>query len=247
MPVDSVQNARNIREDTAELATYLLSDGQVQLSPAFLQRARSSFHEAVDSECGDDAFTADHARNSETILEVSEPPSPETERNCDAPAGPSVLANLLKGSPAQLMAQQEPTSPGYDEDDEDDQGESEPRRASHPADAASERTPLLTRVTSDGRQSYTEDLEGQKSHSKHPWISGLVGVSHKMEERMTHGVAVAVNPRRWDLKAIWQNTVVFPVSCLPAVAVGLLLNILDALSYGSLSGSNMFLTFTDAA
>ncbi|KAH7022849.1 sulfate transporter family-domain-containing protein [Ilyonectria destructans] len=232
VPVDSVQNARNIREDTAELATYLLSDGQVQLSPAFLQRARSSFHEAVDSECGDDAFTADHARNSETILEVSEPPSPETERNCDAPAGPSVLANLLKGSPAQLMSQQEPTSPGYDEDDEDDQGESEPRRASHHADAASERTPLLTRVTSDGRQSYTEDLEGQKSHSKHPWISGLVGVSHKMEERMTHGVAVAVNPRRWDHKAIWQNTVVFPVSCLPAVAVGLLLNILDALSYG---------------
>ncbi|KAH6997880.1 sulfate transporter family-domain-containing protein [Ilyonectria sp. MPI-CAGE-AT-0026] len=235
VPVDSVQNARNIREDTAELATYLLSDGQVQLSPAFLQRARSSFHEAADSECGDDAFTADHARNSETILEVSEPPSPETERNCDAPAGPSVLANLLKGSPAQLMAQQEPTGPGYDEDaqdDQDDQGETEPRRASHHADAASERTPLLSRVTSDGRQSYTEDLEGQKSHSKHPWISGLVGVSHKMEERMTHGVAVAVNPRRWDHKAIWQNTVLLPASCLPAVAVGLLLNILDALSYG---------------
>lgn len=235
VPVDSVQNARNIREDTAELATYLLSDGQVQLSPAFLQRARSSFHEAGDSESGDDAFTADHARNSETILEVSEPPSPETERNCDAPAGPSVLANLLKGSPAQLMAQQEPTSPGYDEDaqdDQDDQGETEPCRASHHADAASERTPLLSRVTSDGRQSYTEDLEGQKSHSKHPWISGLVGVSHKMEERMTHGVAVAVNPRRWDYKAIWQNTVLLPASCLPAVAVGLLLNILDALSYG---------------
>lgn len=245
-----MQNARNIREDTAELATYLLSDGQVQLSPAFLQRARSSFHEAGDSESGDDAFTADHARNSETILEVSEPPSPETERNCDAPAGPSVLANLLKGSPAQLMAQQEPTSPGYDEDaqdDQDDQGETEPCRASHHADAASERTPLLSRVTSDGRQSYTEDLEGQKSHSKHPWISGLVGVSHKMEERMTHGVAVAVNPRRWDYKAIWQNTVLLPASCLPAVAVGLLLNILDALSYGSLSGSYTFLIFTDAA
>ncbi|KAF7545542.1 hypothetical protein G7Z17_g9097 [Cylindrodendrum hubeiense] len=232
VPVDSVQNARNIREDTAELATYLLSDGQAQPSPAFLQRARSSFHEAAGSDCGDDSFAAEHARNSQTIVEVSEPPSPEAERDNDAPAGPSVLANLLKGSPPQSMAQQQPPSPEYDEDDEDSQIEVQQRRGSHHTDAASERTPLLTRVTSAGRQSYTEDLEGQKSQSKHPWISGLVGVSHKMEERMTHGVAVAVNPRHWDHKAIWNNTVVTPVSCLPAVAVGLLLNILDALSYG---------------
>ncbi|KAH7163209.1 sulfate transporter family-domain-containing protein [Dactylonectria estremocensis] len=234
IPVDSVQNARNIREDTAELATYLLSDGQTQLSPAFLQRARSSFHEPSGSDYGDDSFTIDHARNSQTIPEVSEPPSPETERDGDddAPAGPSVLANLLKGSPPQSMAQPQPPNNEYDEDDSDDETEADERRDSHHTDAASERTPLLARVSSGGRQSYTEDLESQKSHTKHPWISGLIGVSHKMEERMTYGVAVAVNPSRWDRKAIWNHVVVTPASCLPAVAVGLLLNILDALSYG---------------
>ncbi|KPM38953.1 Uncharacterized protein C24H6.11c [Neonectria ditissima] len=238
VPVDSVQNARNIREDTAELATYLLSDGQAHPSPAFLQRARSSYHEAPGSEYGDDASMVDHARNSRTIIEVSEPPSPETERT-DVPAGPSVLANLLKESPPQSMAQR-PSDPEHGESDEDDEDEddedAETQVEQHPStyrsDAASERTPLLTRVTSGSRQSYTEDLEGQKSQVKHPWISGLVGAGHKMEERMTHGVAVAVNPSRWDRRAIWQTAVVTPASCLPAVAVGLLLNILDALSYG---------------
>ncbi|CAK7226141.1 hypothetical protein SCUCBS95973_006099 [Sporothrix curviconia] len=36
----------------------------------------------------------------------------------------------------------------------------------------------------------------------------------------------------WDRQRLWQNAVVAPVACLPAVIVGLLLNILDALSYG---------------
>lgn len=183
------------------------------------------------SDYGDESSIADHARNSTTIVEVSEPPSLEAERDTHAPAGPSVLANLLKGSPPQSMAQHHPPETEHEEDD-GDRNQPEPR---FHTDASSERTPLLSRVTSGGRRSYTEDLEGLKSRAKRPWISGLVEAGHKVEERMTHSVAVAVNLRRWDGKAIWHNTVVTPVSCLPAVAVGLLLNILDALSYGALN------------
>lgn len=40
------------------------------------------------------------------------------------------------------------------------------------------------------------------------------------------------DPKTWDRQALWRNVVVAPVVCLPAVIVGLLLNILDALSYG---------------
>jgi SulP family sulfate permease len=43
---------------------------------------------------------------------------------------------------------------------------------------------------------------------------------------------IVFNPKRWNRKAIWQNAVVEPVGYLPAVILGLLLNILDALSYG---------------
>jgi sulfate permease, SulP family len=40
------------------------------------------------------------------------------------------------------------------------------------------------------------------------------------------------NPKSWDRHTIWRQGVVYPIGLLPAVLVGLLLNILDALSYG---------------
>ncbi|KAF4995101.1 hypothetical protein FDECE_12899 [Fusarium decemcellulare] len=233
-PIDSIQNARTVRQDTAELATYLLSDPKSQQSPAFLQRTRFSYQEALDSDAGDDASTIDINRSSQTIVEVTEPPSPEEQDgDAEAHAGPSVLANLLKRSPPQSIAQAQ--QPADDDDDESDEhNQEEPRRTNHHVDDTNptEQTPLLTRIASGGRRSYMSDIEGQKPQGRRPWINGLVEVGHKMEERMTHGVAVAVNPKRWDRRALWNNAVVAPASCLPAVAVGLLLNILDALSYG---------------
>lgn len=43
---------------------------------------------------------------------------------------------------------------------------------------------------------------------------------------------ITTHPKSWDRHVIWQEGVVRPVSLLPAVFLGLLLNILDALSYG---------------
>ncbi|KAM6514061.1 hypothetical protein FALCPG4_015233 [Fusarium falciforme] len=233
LPVDRGQNARSVREDTAELASYLLLGGQAQSSLAFLQRARSC-HERVGSDPSDDTPTGEHARNTVTTVEASEPPSPEAqEPETEAPAGPSVRANLFKGPPPQSIAQDHPHGSENGEVGGDDQTRVGQQRDIHPTDAASEQMPLLLRVDSGGKRSYTGDLEGQqKSQTKRPWISGLVEAGHKMEERMTHSGTVAINPRRWDRKALWHGAVVAPASCLPAVAVGLLLNILDALSYG---------------
>ncbi|KAH6952304.1 sulfate transporter family-domain-containing protein [Ilyonectria sp. MPI-CAGE-AT-0026] len=150
------------------------------------------------------------------------------EHETEAPAGPR--------PPPQSIAQDHPHGSDNGEVSDDDQTRVGQQRESRHTDDASEQTPLLSRVASGGRRSYTGDLEGQqKSQTKRPWISGLVEAGHKMEERMTHGVAVAVNPRRWDRKALWRGAVVTPVSCLPAVAVGLLLNILDALCYAHLA------------
>ncbi|KAF7546747.1 hypothetical protein G7046_g9210 [Stylonectria norvegica] len=248
VPLDTVQNARSVREDTAELATYLLQD-QEQQNPSFLRRNRSSYQsstqEAAWSDAGDDSSTHDTTRAPEPIVEVSEPPSPSEQEDEDGeseePVGPSALTNLLKRSPPQSVAHKQPRESNLrhvedlhsDHDDTDD-SETETGQvleAGHTYEAT-EQTPLLSRVDSAQRRSYVTDLEGQRSPVKHPWLSGLVEVRHKMEERMTHGVSVAVNPQHWDRKAIWNNAVVAPASCLPAVAVGLLLNILDALSYG---------------
>lgn len=234
VPVDKEQNARSVREETAELASCLLSDGQAQPSPTFLQRARSSHHHGVGSDVSDDASTGEQARNRAAIVEVPEPPSPDAQDpESEAPAGPSVRANLLKGSPPRSIAQDHPHGSDSGEVGDNDQTWVGQQLDIHHTDAASEQTPLLSRVASGGRRSYTGDLEGQQmSQTKRPWISGLVEAGHKIEERMTHGVALAVNHRRWDRKALWHGAVVMPVFCLPAMAVGLLLNMLDALSYG---------------
>jgi SulP family sulfate permease len=42
----------------------------------------------------------------------------------------------------------------------------------------------------------------------------------------------ALNPKTWNRQSIWKQCVIHPSSFLPAVLLGLLLNILDALSYG---------------
>ncbi|KAL4730084.1 hypothetical protein ACLX1H_002114 [Fusarium chlamydosporum] len=226
-PVDSIQNARSVRQDTAELATYLLSDPKTQQNSSVLQRARVSYQDSIDSEVVDDSSTAENARSSKTILEVSEPPSPDGhEVDLDADAGPSVLANLLKRSPPQSIAPDQPNEQQEDDHGDDHRGEQDQYRVSH-TENATEQTPLLTRITSGGRRSYS-DLEGQKSQSKASWFNGFVEVGHRMEERMS----VAINPKKWDRKALWNNAILTPTACLPAVAVGLLLNILDALSYG---------------
>ncbi|KAI1065680.1 hypothetical protein LB507_000286 [Fusarium sp. FIESC RH6] len=226
-PMDSIQNARSVRQDTAELATYLLSDPKTQQNSSVIQRARVSYQDSIDSEVVDDSSTAENPRSSKTILEVPEPPSPDgQEDDFNEDAGPSVLANLLKRSPPQSIAPDQPSVEHENDHVDDHQPEQEQRRVSHTQDAT-EQTPLLARITSNGRRSYS-DLEGQKSQAKSSWFNGFVEVGHRMEERMS----VAINPKKWDRQALWKNVVLTPTSCLPAVAVGLLLNILDALSYG---------------
>jgi SulP family sulfate permease len=51
---------------------------------------------------------------------------------------------------------------------------------------------------------------------------------HRLEQWST----IIRNPSKWDARLIAHELVVKPVSVLPAVFLGLLLNLLDALSYG---------------
>lgn len=92
---------------------------------------------------------------------------------------------------------------------------------------ATEHSPLLGRRSSGG-DSASEDIEGQKNQPRKKWFTGVTDGVHGLGRH----IAVAVNPKRWSAHAVWRTAVVTPASCLPAVCVGLLLNILDALSYG---------------
>lgn len=97
-----------------------------------------------------------------------------------------------------------------------------------------ETSPLMVSRSRESRRSYgisngrngSVDLESQKGPSRTGWL-------HRTIDSVKGGRGkVARGFKSWDRHALWKNVVVAPVACLPAVVVGLLLNILDALSYG---------------
>lgn len=151
--------------------------------------------------------------------------------------GPSVIANLLRKSPPE-SALGDSAAVSEDDDDEDDNETvrpSERRRKSSTRSArhsVSENTPLLSRRVSHPEGRGSVDLEEQKPKARKAWLHSMVQGTHEVKDRLASTVGVVANPRRWDGKQVWQNAVLKPASCLPSVAVGLLLNILDALSYG---------------
>ncbi|EER39692.1 sulfate transporter [Histoplasma capsulatum H143] len=93
---------------------------------------------------------------------------------------------------------------------------------------ATERTALLnpSRTKSwDGRTAPI-DVEGQITRYKP--LDKLRAICTRGGSRCFH----RLNPQAWDRRVIWRKGIVYPIALLPAVFLGLLLNILDALSYG---------------
>ncbi|KAK0734849.1 sulfate transporter family-domain-containing protein [Lasiosphaeria miniovina] len=251
-PVDSVQSALSVREDTAELANYFLSVKKTGRSPSFLQARSQSSVARQDSPLlpppDEDEAGASAAISSETIHEESEPPSPDTTHEELAIGGPSMLTTMLRRSPPDERYLAAPKEDQVHEDsvvvdDSDDDYETVSRVTSFEdrpwpayrdtADDATDASPLITARSRESRHSYgtgngagrEPDLESQKRRSTERWVAGAGA-------RLAGLFRTVGDPKSWDRPALWRNMVLAPVECLPAVIVGLLLNILDALSYG---------------
>ncbi len=112
------------------------------------------------------------------------------------------------------------------------------------AEGVSETSPLLAARSRDsqgrGHGIYSQgnghgiDIEGQKPPGRTRWFGGTRDSLRNVGSHVASTITTIGNPKRWDGRVLWQSAVVAPVACLPAVVVGLLLNILDALSYGEL-------------
>lgn len=77
----------------------------------------------------------------------------------------------------------------------------------------------------------THDLESQNSHHG----TAISRVREALLWPKVHACVVlrrVTNPKTWDRKSIWEQGLLQPARHVPAVILGLLLNILDALSYG---------------
>ncbi|KUI66878.1 hypothetical protein VM1G_01962 [Cytospora mali] len=255
-PIDSAQYARSVREDTAELASYFLSDKTSRLSPNLLSRSRSHPAQNPEGLVGDDVEDDDstfHAGGSaNTILEVSEPPSPDEDEEAQRDDGPSMLANLLRRSPPESYQDQHiPNSRHSSQQgrllaNSPFEGQSRigghgKNRAWVPDDeivseADTENTPLLrsdspaSSYLQNGNGTAIEvDVESQKPQGPRNWLAQRVS---RAKTGMQSFTKTARDPRGWDGKVLLHTLLIEPVKTLPAVIIGLILNMLDALSYG---------------
>lgn len=100
-----------------------------------------------------------------------------------------------------------------------------------------ERTALLSK-----KQAYSpnevhtngsaHDLESQKQKSGTRVHKQWGGSFATIGRRLRFATTMVFRPKTWNSKAVWKQALLEPASLIPPVILGLLLNILDALSYG---------------
>ncbi|EAW10671.1 sulfate transporter family protein [Aspergillus clavatus NRRL 1] len=208
-----------LREQTAELASLALSLPQERTAlPPSLDLFRSS--RQSDGALSLSISTAS-AIPGKLAPDDSEPIHPAT--------GSSALTQMIR-SPSSSSSENQSDHCGRDlgrnnmDDTESDLEDNQ--------EFNTERTSLLSRRTrSKSLSGYgiANDIESQEvqGHRGPP-----VNASGNARFVLTRGFCTLANPKSWDRRAIWRQGVVYPVSLLPSVFLGLLLNILDALSYG---------------
>lgn len=241
-PIDSAQYARSVREDTAELASYALSDRASAHSTSPPRRSAQTHLESFFSNGSDTESSTNReteALRQATIHEVSEPGSPEGGSASDKSPGTSVLTNMLRRSPPSTSPQQQEQSTNKLVEDEDET-EASPTEGrliiTSNGVQVDERTPLIAKDPTEHHRHPDwirgeQDLERQETKRKESWPKLRTVVFWPTGKGLDIARTV-LSPKSWDRQVI-KHAVVAPVGYLPAVILGLLLNILDALSYGT--------------
>ncbi|KAF2842194.1 hypothetical protein M501DRAFT_926949 [Patellaria atrata CBS 101060] len=101
---------------------------------------------------------------------------------------------------------------------------------------AHEESPLLPKSRlprSENRYDYTAVGEVEQFSERRSRKFGRLRQKFQDAGQRVHTIfSTVVTPKQWDRKAIFQTGIVKPFKLLPSVFLGLLLNILDGLSYG---------------
>lgn len=245
-PVDTAKHARDVREDTAELASYALSDQASSIrssspKPGSLaqQNIESYFPSTNDYDDLPTPRNLDDLRPP-VIAEESEPVTPEPGYPT---RGASLISDMIRNSPPI-------TSPPDAQvaDSTHPQEQLEPEQAEAPAtrrrssvnftdvnEPMDEESPLLRKLSSaQSRPDYIHgenDIEHQGVRRRQSWPK-LRDLVSRSTRKGVSSLRTLANYKSWDRKAIWQTGIVKPSSYLPAVMLGCMLNVLDALSYG---------------
>lgn len=231
----SQDNSQDVREDTAELASWALSD-KASLSseyssprPLLSPKAASTHsdnHERVNIKDLLDQPQTQASPRPDAIPEVSEPASPGSMHSSRKSPGMSALSDMLKQTPPT-----EDESPGMDNEDQAvyDLGVKPVMVQEAILSQPTERTALLLKQQVYGS---LNDLESQKQIHNAGADQPARGSYATIRRHWRSVTSIVLHPKSWDSKVVWKQIMLKPASCVPSVILGLLLNILDALSYG---------------
>ena len=233
--------AQEVREDTAELASWALSDiasSRSEQSPS-RQHTSSTTHQnsCLSSQLNQHDMSRHDSSTSprpKMIQEVSEHTSPQSSYSSQKPQCQSALTDLFRDSPSA-------EGDSYDTDEDGllaTAGVHAVTVREGIISQPSESTTLLNKRTAYGS---IKDLEGQQVITSEP-KKRIRTILKRSREQAARIVRVASNSKSWDRQQLWEYGVLQPASFMPPVVLGLLLNVLDALSYGKPLGLNITVT-----
>ncbi|KAH8422641.1 sulfate transporter family protein [Aspergillus melleus] len=225
-------SSHGLREQTAELASFALSlNGSSLPQERTLPPSLDIFHQASQPNASSSSSVSSSSLADTVVPEMSAPlditplPGPVT--------GSSVLTEMIRSPSDYPESDLCHRASGTSGDGVDENGASNPIPALttdvHQA-PINERTSLLPRSSqSKNSRNYgiSEDVERQGVA-----LDPRLNAFYKTLSNAAFTFRVLSNPKSWDRRTVWQRGIVEPVSLLPSVFLGLLLNILDALSYG---------------
>ena len=230
-------SSQGLRERTQELALYHLLDSESltpdpprprahtysEADPTTRPRSEDRFHILEQRE----GRSSSELLRPEVIEEVSEPNS---------------LGSSPSGTPRAIDPHNDERREGMGYD-----AEYVSSVVVEEADDEIETTSLLPKARLSKTQHKPQygaigELEDYKSERTARW-SRIVNFMSRAKQSGGNKLTIVTSPKRWDKGAIWRQGVVAPVRPLPAVFLGLLLNLLDGLSYGIILfplGENVF-------
>lgn len=226
--VDPAQySSQGVREQTAELASLALSDAESVLSGTSVPAQQNDTLFGLDSFQNHQQEQDVSSETSSSRTEVIKVGEPEilADQSTSRVSSSSALTAMIRNSPP---SDEERNQNGRRKD----QSYIEPALTvtDEPEISVGEQTSLLrkpSRSTHNRSYGTAGDIESQTVPRKaRPSI---------FSEALAKGEKFRVllsNPKSWDRRAMWRKGVVYPASLIPSVLLGLLLNILDALSYG---------------
>ncbi|KAG8533341.1 uncharacterized protein KY384_002124 [Bacidia gigantensis] len=250
--LDIPQNtSQSVRQDTAELASWALYDPnrrdatppQYLGTDSTLQPPDTQFAKHI-IEYGSSHRGSNSSSRPNAIEEISEPPSQHTSRSSSRSQGRSALTEMLRMStPTEVSSTR-----------------SEDEGSHHKVDhrivtvdgimsRPTEQTTLLLKKNtyrSDTSPIYgsVQDLESLKASPKSCSARGNASMG-QFRGRPSQSLRLLANPSKWDRRGIWEKGVRQPLSFVPSIVLGLLLNVLDALSYGMILFPLSQYPFTD--